>query len=106
MGNNRRQNARINISLEVLLESTSGKRDSRISDLSMGGCFVDSIANVVEGEVLNITLHLPNGQWLKLTGAVVYIYSGFGFGLRFLGITDEEQEQLEQVIVSHGGKPS
>jgi hypothetical protein len=104
--NNRRQSERINIPLEIVLESTSGKRDSRISDLGLGGCFVDSIANVVDGEVLKIILRLPGGQELKLAGAVVYIYPGFGFGLRFINPTIEQQDWLEQVIVAHGGKPS
>lgn len=106
MGNNRRHSERINIPLEIVLESESGKRDCRISDLSLGGCFVDSIANVIDGEVLGIVLHLPTGQCLKLSGEVVYIYPGFGFGLRFLNPTREEHEQLQKVILTHGGNPT
>jgi hypothetical protein len=105
MEKNRRQSERISIPLEITLESASGNRECRISDLSMGGCFVDSIASVSSGEALIVILHLPIGRKLRLTGEVVYIYPGFGFGLRFLSLTDSEHDQLEQLILAHGGKP-
>lgn len=106
MGDNRRRNERINIPLEIVMESSSGKRECRISDLSIGGCFVDSIATVTDGESLTLMLHVSKGQWLKLSGKVVYLYPGLGFGLRFIGLAKEEQILLEQVITAHGGKPS
>jgi hypothetical protein len=106
MKNNRRQSERISIPLEILLESASGNHESRISDLSRGGCFVDSIANVSHGEALAVTLRLPAGKSLRLISEVVYLYPGFGFGLRFIALTSYEQTLLEQVIKAHGGKPS
>ena len=106
MGDNRRQNERINIPLEIVLESASGKRECRISDLSTGGCFVDSIASVSKGETLTLMLHMPAGNWLKLCGKVMYNYPGVGFGLSFIELSKEEQFLLEQVISAHGGKSS
>jgi hypothetical protein len=106
MEDNRRQSERINIPMEIVLESSSGKRECRLSDLGTGGCFVDSIATVSDGEVLTLMLRLPDGRWLKVGGKVTYLYPGVGFGLRFIGLSKEEQFQLEQVILAHGGKPS
>jgi hypothetical protein len=105
MADNRRQSERINIPLEIVLESASGRRECRISDLSFGGCFVDSIAAVSAGEVLTLMLHLPTRQCLKVQGEVTYLYPGFGFGLRFIDLSKEGEIQLEQVILAHGGKP-
>jgi len=66
-----RQNERINISLEVAVEFSSGKREVRISDLSMSGCFIDSIAPVVKGESVIFMVRLPTtGEQLKLNGEV------------------------------------
>jgi CheY-like chemotaxis protein len=108
MWNTPRQSERVPVSLEIVLEfaSGSGKRDARISDLSMGGCFVDSIAQVSEGETVALQVHLPMGLWAQLYGEVVYCSPGFGFGLRFTRLAEEERILLEQVITAHGGKPS
>jgi CheY-like chemotaxis protein len=101
-----RQYERISILLEIVLESSSGKRDARISDLSMGGCFVDSIAHVSEGETVVFQIRLPAGLWVQLYGEVVYCSPGFGFGLQFTNLAGEERILLEQVILAHGGKRS
>ena len=101
-----RKHERIPVSLEIVLESSSGKRDARISDLSMGGCFVDSIAQVSDGETVVFQVRLPAGLWVQLYGQVVYCSPGFGFGLRFTRLAGEERILLAQVVAAHGGKPS
>jgi len=106
MWNTPRQHERTPVSLGIVLESASGKRDARISDISMGGCFVDSIAQVSEGETAVFQVHLPVGLWVQLYGEVVYLSPGFGFGLRFTRLAEEERILLEQVIIAHGGNPS
>ena len=101
-----RQYERIPVSLEIVLESSSGKRDARISDLSMGGCFIDIIAHARDGETVVFQVRLPAGPWAQLYGEVVYCSPGFGFGLRFTNLAGEERILLEQVILAHGGKTS
>ncbi len=101
-----RQHERIPVSLGIVLESSSGKRDARISDLSLGGCFVDSIAHVSVGEIMVFQVRLPMGLWVQLYGEIVYCAPSFGFGLRFTNLAGEEQILLEQVILAHGGKTS
>lgn len=99
-----RLHERIPVSLEIVLESSSGKRDARITDLSLGGCFVDTIAHANDGETVVFQVRLPEGLWVQLYGEVVYCSPGFGFGLRFTGLAGEERILLEQVISAHGGK--
>lgn len=101
MENNRRNKERTSIALETVLESASGKRESRISDLSVSGCFVDSIISPNKGEIVVLTLRIPSGEWIKLNGEVVYVYPGIGFGVRFTRISEEETTRLEQVILAH-----
>ncbi len=101
-----RQNERINISLEVAVEFSSGKREVRISDLSMSGCFIDSIAPVVKGEsVIFMVRLLTTGEQLKLNGEVVYIFPNTGFGIRFTDLTEKEQNLIKQLIEERGGHP-
>jgi CheY-like chemotaxis protein len=99
-----RQHERIAVSLEVVLESASGKRDARISDIGMGGCYIDSISHVSIGEKMFFQVHLPTGHWVRLHGEVVYSFADSGFGLRFSDLPQEERILLEQVILARGGQ--
>ena len=106
MQQNRRQNERVNLSVEIILESLSGRRECRITDLSRGGCYVDSIASMNEGETVVFKLQTPTGRWLRLSGKAAYIFPGSGFGIRFDNLAEEDRNLLELVIIAHGGQPA
>ena len=101
MSENLRKNERINISLEAILEFSSGKREVRVSDLSIGGCFIDSIGQVLEGELVIFTVRMSTDQWLKLNGKVTFVLPNSGFGLSFTDLTEEEQNIIQQLILEH-----
>jgi len=96
---------RFPISLEIVLTFSSGKREARISDLSRGGCYVDIIVNVSEGETIDFRLQTATGEWMDLTGEVIYYLPNFGFGIRFTNLSEENQKLIEQIITDHGGDP-
>lgn len=98
-----RQQKRIAVPLDIELQSSSGKREARLSDLSIGGCYVDSIAIVKENEKVHFSLSLPSGQKEEMSGSVVYIHPGVGFGLRFDNLSDQQRTILQQVILLSGG---
>ena len=52
----KREHERKQLFAETTLEFSSGKYEARISDISLGGCYVDSIASVVEGEIITLSL--------------------------------------------------
>jgi CheY-like chemotaxis protein len=101
-----RQHERIPVSLGIVLEASSGRHDARISDLSWGGCFIDTIGHVSAGETIIFQIHLPTGHWGQLYGEVIYCLPSCGFGLRFIRLAEEEHIVLEQLIVAYGRKPS
>jgi hypothetical protein len=88
------------------MESSSGKREVRISDVSEGGCFVDSITNMHDCENVSLKARMPTGEWIDLKGEVVSILPGIGFGVQFISLSEKEQKQLEQLILAKGGKLS
>ena len=98
-----RQFERIAISLQILLESSSGKREARISDLSVEGCFIDTILEVNAGEPVVFDVHLPTGQPVRLSGKVAYNMPRIGFGVRFDELSEENAQLLKQIILAHGG---
>ncbi|HBE83723.1 MAG: PilZ domain-containing protein [Blastocatellia bacterium] len=93
-----RNHERTPVVIEIILDSSAGRRASRISDLSLGGCYVESITQYREGEPIAFELTSSDGQGLRFTGEVAYILDGFGFGLKFTNINDDQLEFLKRVL--------
>jgi hypothetical protein len=100
----RNQN-RTPVSIKIILEWSSGKREARISDISLGGCFIDYMTPVNKGEQVAFQVKIPDGEWLALTGEVVYVFSGVGFGVRFAPLSESDRIILEHLIIISGGNP-
>jgi hypothetical protein len=98
-----RKEERIAYLKEVELEFASGKRAARISDISMGGCYIDTIAQVPMGEVLTVQLSTVTGASLQFKGKVAYLLEGFGFGVEFTELTDEHRDFLAGLVKSTTG---
>lgn len=100
-----REQERTSVSLDIILEWSSGKREARVSDLSLGGCFIDCIAGLREGEMISFKILVPDGQWLAMEGKVVYALPGFGFGVRFTSLSESQRNVLEYLILMNNGNP-
>ena len=99
---NSRTHIRAPLSLEVIFEGISGKREARISDISLGGCYVDAMQQVGDGETIKLNIRLPNREWISLSGRVVYTTQmPSGFGVRFTEMSDEARKSLDQAISEH-----
>ena len=95
-GRERREDERTGVSLEAWWESLSGRHQARVCDLSMGGCYVDTVAPVELGALIVFAIRRPDGSWLELRGEVVSRDPG-GFSLAFTYLTDEEQQELRRL---------
>lgn len=93
--------------MEVSLEAVwdgHGNRPARITDLSEGGCFVDTTGESYIGERLTFWVQKPDGTSLELTGEVAHQHIPVGFGLHFSNLTDEQLKELRAFIeYLHGG---
>jgi len=98
MTEERREEERKNITLEARWEGGSGRHPARVSDISLGGCYLDTLGQVEVGEVIGIEIKLPTNEWLPLRGSVAFHHPGLGFSVCFTFLTDEEQYQLTQLI--------
>ena len=54
-----REDERVPFYTEIMLESAAGMRGARISDVSPGGCYIDTISPAIEGEVISIVRCYP-----------------------------------------------
>jgi hypothetical protein len=57
--------------------------EGEVSDLSVGGCFVESGEAVLEGDLVKLRLDLPGHGDLTIWGNVVFWVRDTGFGIRF-----------------------
>lgn len=94
----KRRDERVSLPLEALCEGHSGKYTARLSDVSLGGCYVETLAVVSVGEHIRFEIQLPTGRWLPLQGEVVYHQPNLGFGVRFTELSELEREMLASVI--------
>lgn len=94
----RRREERWDVMLDAVWDGKSGNHTARITDLSDGGCYIDSLGGVTMGELVNLKLQLPNGEWLELGGEVAHHTPPVGFGIRFLGLSDEQLTTLRAFI--------
>ncbi len=95
MSEERRQHGRVPLILSVVWEGAAGKYEARTSDVSVGGCFVDSIGKVAVGEIISFRLQIPAGEWLEVQGEVKYPLPPTGFGVRFINLSDADKTQLK-----------
>lgn len=100
MTEERREEQRKDISLEVRWEGGAGRHPARVTDLSLGGCYLDTLGGVTVGEIVSLEIKLPSGEWLPLRGSVAFHHPGLGFSVCFTFLTEEEQEQLAELIES------
>ncbi|HEY8228551.1 MAG TPA: PilZ domain-containing protein [Pyrinomonadaceae bacterium] len=76
-----------------------GAHDAHISDIGLGGCFVNTAPRVNIDEIITLEIQLPSGDWLPLRGEVMSLKPGVGFGLNFTFLTDDEVIALRQFVL-------
>src|SRR3954451_15289154 len=64
----RRTEKRWDVCLDAVWDGKSGNHHARVTDLSEGGCYVDSLGEAQVGEVIAFKLRVPEGEWLGLNG--------------------------------------
>ncbi|HEV2881837.1 MAG TPA: PilZ domain-containing protein [Pyrinomonadaceae bacterium] len=100
MENERREDKRARVSLEAWWEGQSGRHEARVSDLSMGGCFIDTLSRAEVGELIVFAIKRPGGKWLQLRGQVASVDEHVGFSLAFTYLTEDEQLALARLVKS------
>ena len=100
MPQERRTNQRKRLLLEAKWQSMSSTHAARVEDLSLGGCFVDTVGRVELNEGVNLEIQLPSGESLSLRGQVASYQPGVGFGMSFTALSEAEVAALENLMSS------
>lgn len=83
MTQEKRANIRATINLPVRWGGLSGRYESRIEDIGLGGCFVNTKGMVQLGESVALVIQLPTGRWIPVRGKITSYQPGIGFGVVF-----------------------
>ncbi|MFN2493043.1 MAG: PilZ domain-containing protein [Pyrinomonadaceae bacterium] len=94
----RRSRPRLSVSLDAMWDSSTEAHHARITNLSEGGCFLDSVGEVRAGEIVGFRVLLPDDDWLYLEGEVRHYSPGSGFGVQFVDLNDEQTEKLRWLL--------
>ncbi|PYT00265.1 MAG: hypothetical protein DMF63_06740 [Acidobacteria bacterium] len=98
-----RKEDRVTYLKEVVLEFSSGRHTARISDISAGGCYIDSIAQVSVGAGITLHIAATDGSDAELNGRVAYVLEGNGFGVEFTSLADKQKQFLQSILTSSTG---
>ncbi len=88
-----------------MTEVTSGSRlAARVSDLSLEGCYVDTINPFPEGTSVRVQF-LKGKEVFEAGARVSYSDAGLGMGLAFVDLTPEQQSFLTECLAESGVQP-
>ena len=95
----RRSKPRLNVSLDAVWHGETGRQSARVTDLSEGGCYLDTVGEVMKGEIVAFRILLPDDDdWLYLEGEVRHHRPGFGFGVQFVDLNEEQTDKLSMLL--------
>lgn len=94
----RRSFPRINRVIEIQYMSNSPRLTARITDISEGGIFIDSINTLPEGTLVKFKFSLtgtPTEKSIEGEGKVIWSNSDIvGMGIEFQTLTEEDRNRI------------
>ena len=99
----RRIERRYKVNFRVsLMREDSPEIEAEVSDLSAGGCFVESGEEVREGDLVKLRFDIPGHGDLTIWGNVVFRVRRKGFGVRFSAFSQSgARETLAELLGGH-----
>jgi hypothetical protein len=99
MGIEQRRHIRFSLDIPAIRYTRYGEAmETLISQISIGGCLAEWEDSVYVGDEFRLLIQLPNKNFLPLTCKVMYKFSDNGIGIKFLDVTQFEQELLAKII--------
>jgi hypothetical protein len=70
----------------------------QLYDLSLGGCFINSMHQQQPGVKLLLKIDLPYEGWITVNAETLYRRGEFGFAVRFIDMSDEATARLNRAL--------
>lgn len=94
----RRIGDRARLIVDVFFDGHDATGIASTKDISPGGLYMNTQADLPEGAVLLLRIPLGAENQIVINGEVVYSHPGRGVGVRFHNLPDEARLQLEAAL--------
>lgn len=99
MSISQRQHIRFSLDIPAWIFNKNGERqETLLQQISIGGCFTGWEENIYIGDEFRMEIQLPNGNFLPLACKALYRFDHTGVGIKFVNITQFEQELISEII--------
>ena len=95
--NERRSDRRVALVLDASWHGLSGSSPCRVTDISRGGCFVQTLSAPSIDDDASIRLTVGDAS-VGVRGRVRYIEPRIGFAVKFDGLSDEQARAIRAVV--------
>ena len=94
----RRRYDRSRLIIDVFVDGNDATGVASTKDISVGGFYLNTRANLPEGVVLLVRIPFREGKQIVANAEVVYSDPGRGVGLRFLELSEESRALIESEL--------
>jgi hypothetical protein len=85
---------------EVTYEGGGIRGDTRISDISTTGVFIDALTPLPAGSLVTLRFTLPGGHIVETSGKVVQSQPRIGMGVVFTSLSPEDENRIRETVGS------
>ncbi len=94
-----RKNPRFDVNFGSTFAGDTLAGQGTITNLSVGGCSIESKITLPAQSVVGLQIQLPDSQWpLEINQAVVRWVRGNTFSLEFQALSDPDTTRLQQLL--------
>jgi len=94
----RRTHDRTRLIVDVFFDGTDATGVASTQDISIGGFYMTTQTPIPEGSLLLVRIPFGSGKQIVCNAEVVYSNPGRGVGVRFEGLSSEDQSLLEREL--------
>ena len=98
----RRQHDRSRLIVDVYFDGADATGVASTKDISPGGLYMNTRADLPEGGLLTMRIPFPEGD-VVVNAEVVYSNPGRGVGVRFHGLTEKDRALMERALARSDG---
>lgn len=95
----RRHLGRVNVNVRVIGDTTGGRFETDLLDLTSSGAFLESILHFPKGTRITLKFKIDSTP-IVVPAEVCYSIEHVGFGVRFVDLKDEDWNRIERFLQS------